>query len=195
MIPLSSRLPDCVEVNGKRYKLRTEFFRVLQCFQILRAPDLLPEDQISLCLRALLWRVPFRRKRQAEVFRAVLEQYIAPDKRKGKTKSMDLEHDSDYIYAAFAQAYGINLTTSSMHWWEFRALLSALPDDTKMSQIVSIRTRPMPKPTKYNGEQRAALARAKAEWAVYKTPEEKERDVQEGWRKMALAMQSMAKKR
>jgi hypothetical protein len=43
------------------------------------------------------------------------------------------------IYAAFHQAYGINLATASLHWWEFRALLINLPDTTRMGSIMGIR--------------------------------------------------------
>ena len=195
MMDLAGRLPKYVLV-GRRYRMRTEFFRVLQVFEILRDKDLLEEQKIYLCLRCLLWRVPRSMKKRVALMQAITAEYIAPDPKKGtQPKSMDLQHDAPYIFAAFWQAYGVDLTRSKMHWWKFRALLSALPDETKMSQIISIRTRPMPKATKYNVEERANLARLKTEWAVYKTDEERAQDFQAGLAKMAMAMHSMAKKR
>lgn len=49
------------------------------------------------------------------------------------------EQDAPYIYAAFQQAYGIDLTTAKMHWWKFQALFNALPDDTMFMKILSYR--------------------------------------------------------
>lgn len=45
----------------------------------------------------------------------------------------------DYIFAAFLQAYDIDLTEVNMHWYKFRALLQALPEKTMLSQIMSYR--------------------------------------------------------
>lgn len=53
------------------------------------------------------------------------------------TVSFDYAFDADYIVAAFQQAYGIDLTVTQMHWWRFRALFRALPEDTLMARIMS----------------------------------------------------------
>lgn len=46
----------------------------------------------------------------------------------------DFEEDAGYLYAAFLSAYGVDLTDESrfLHWWQFLALFSALPEDTQM---------------------------------------------------------------
>lgn len=56
------------------------------------------------------------------------------------TVSFDYSFDADYIVAAFQQTYGIDLTTTQMHWWRFRALFRALPEDTLMAKIMSWRS-------------------------------------------------------
>ena len=56
------------------------------------------------------------------------------------TVSFDYAFDADYIVAAFQQAYGIDLTVTQMHWWRFRALFRALPEDTLMARIMSWRS-------------------------------------------------------
>lgn len=197
MMDLAQRLPDSVTYGGRRYKLRTEFFRVLQCFEIIRNQDFLPEDQIAMCLKILVrGRIPPTLAARVDLFKSILEQYINPEKPKKKQpKAMDFEHDAKYIFAGFMQAYHIDLTCSTLHWWSFLALLACLPDDTKMAQIIHIRTCELPKPTKHNAEQRAKLIRLKAEWAVHKTDEERARELQEGLKKMVVAMESMTAKR
>ena len=52
---------------------------------------------------------------------------------------IDLIEDGDHIVASFQMAYGIDLTTGDMHWHRFKALLGGLPDDAKLSKIMSYR--------------------------------------------------------
>lgn len=52
---------------------------------------------------------------------------------------IDYIEDGDHIVASFQQAYGIDLTTEDMHWHRFKALLSGLPDDTKLAKIMGYR--------------------------------------------------------
>lgn len=54
--------------------------------------------------------------------------------------SFDYAADADYIAAAFQQAYGIDLTVERIHWWRFRALFRALPEETLMAKIMTWRT-------------------------------------------------------
>ncbi len=54
--------------------------------------------------------------------------------------AFDYACDADYIVAAFQQAYGIDLTTARVHWWRFRALFRALPEETVLRKIMDIRT-------------------------------------------------------
>lgn len=197
MLSLTEKLPRAVEYRGRRFALRTEYYRVLQCFALLQE-DALPEEQVAECLRLLVkGRLRLRflpLDDRAGLLRAVLEQYVVPQKRKKQPKSLDFTHDAGYIYSSFLLAYGIDLTESRMHWWKFLELLSGLPEETKLSQILSIRQRPMPKPTKYNGEERARLARLKSEYAVYKTERERQQDLQEGWRHLAMTLDAMSKR-
>ena len=54
--------------------------------------------------------------------------------------AFDYRCDAPYIGAAFQQAYGIDLTTEKMHWFRFRALFAALPEDTLMAKIMGWRS-------------------------------------------------------
>ena len=50
----------------------------------------------------------------------------------------DFEYDSDYIFAAFMEQYGIDLSEARMHWWKFRALFRGL-HDCKITEIMGYR--------------------------------------------------------
>lgn len=53
----------------------------------------------------------------------------------------DIRYDGDYIYASFLQAYGIDLFDMQgvLHWRKFNALLSGLPEGTKLMEVIKIR--------------------------------------------------------
>lgn len=110
---------------------------------------------------------------------------------------MDFKQDAEAIYSSFWQCYGIDLLgkDKDLHWWAFSCLLSGLSEDTKLMQIVSIRTKPMPKPTKYNAEERKQLAKLKAAHRIKLSEEESQKQYEEGMRKMALAMHTWAKEK
>lgn len=44
------------------------------------------------------------------------------------------------IYAGFFQQYGLDLLTADLHWWQFKALLSGLSENTAFMQIMHYRS-------------------------------------------------------
>ena len=75
---------------------------------------------------------------------------------------MSFEQDAPYIRAAFRQSYNIDLFRDKLTWFEFTELLHALPEGCRFMEIIGIRARPLPAPTKWNGKEREALLRAKS---------------------------------
>lgn len=64
----------------------------------------------------------------------------------GANIAYSFEYDDEYIYAAFRQQYGLNLSTVEyLHWWEFRAMFKSLTGDCQFSKIVSYRTQEITK--------------------------------------------------
>lgn len=51
------------------------------------------------------------------------------------------EYDDALIFSAFMQMYHIDLSqVSFLHWWKFRALFYALPEDTKLVKVMGYRS-------------------------------------------------------
>ena len=192
--------PDsCISFRGKTVRLRAEFYRVLQCSAIVTDPVLSDTDKVSLCLRLLVKshsRIPKEYAGKLELFQAVFGFLSESDKRQEvNQKVFDFEQDAAYIYAAFYQCYHIDLhskTGRNLHWRQFISLFSGLPENTRFMEIVSIRSRPMPKATKYNAEQRQSLAKLKALHRLELSEEERKAQLQQGLAKMAIALQTMA---
>lgn len=53
----------------------------------------------------------------------------------------DIRYDGDYIYSSFVQAYNMDLfdVQGKLHWRKFNALLSGLPEGTKLMEVIKIR--------------------------------------------------------
>lgn len=52
----------------------------------------------------------------------------------------DWEVDGGFVLADFRRYYGIDLLhVDALHWWEFRALFSALPSDSRSMERIGIR--------------------------------------------------------
>ncbi len=192
-----------VTADGRVYRLRTAFRRVLQCYRVLEEDALDDADKIGLCLRLLLRpvsrrraaRLPFAKKLRLfeQIFREFVD--VGEKKQDGARKTFDFDQDAGYIYAAFFQCYGLDLLgrDKGLHWWKFVKLLGGLPEETRFMQIVSIRARPLPKPTKFNAEERQQLLRLKGLFRLEENEDDKRRRLQDGLRKMAVMLEGMAR--
>ena len=185
---LYERLPDCVTVGRRRYKLRLDFRNVLRMIDTLERVDLLPEAREYLALRCIT-----RPRGNTHALMTAVLELLFPARGESTEKIMDYAQDADLIRAAFLQCYGINLYRDKLHWFEFSALLASMPEGSRYSEILSIRARPMPAPTKWNAEEMAWLANAKAQYAVKLTDKERENQYQKGLRQMAASLLNLAK--
>jgi len=187
---LQDRLPDSVTVGRRRYKLNLDFRNVLRMMDTLSRDDLTFEAREYIALKCIRRRAP---KNAQEVMMAVRTLLFPETKQSAaKEKLTDFVQDADLIRAAFLQAYGINLWRDRLHWFEFSSLLHGLPEGSRYSEVIGIRARPMPKPTKYNAEERQWLAKAKAEYAVRMTDREQEQSLKDGLRRVAESLIALA---
>ena len=183
-------LPYSVTYKGRKYDLTPAYDNVLTMFADVEG---VPEHRVPEIMGYYLLRVPSKDTGLLQAVSAVL----FPPAKTVHQKSMDFIQDGQLIYAAFMQAYGIDLNDQrgKLHWWKFTALLRGLPSNTRFMEVVQIRTKPMPPPTKHNAQERAQLIRLKQEYALELSAEEREQQLQDGLRNMARMMLSMAKKR
>jgi len=109
-------------------------------------------------------------------------------------KVFDFNQDADYIFASFFMDYGIDLVEEKgkLDWRKFISLFSGLSDRTKIREVMSIRSREIPTPTKHNKEQIEALLKAKSYYALEMTEEEKEEKFQQGLDKLARTLEQRA---
>lgn len=137
-------------------------------------------DPVGFAQRAL-WRFyrnprPFLRDAEKlfDGYRWMMEFYQAGEKAASgsnaesssdapATLPFDYQCDAPYIVAAFQQAYGIDLTREKVHWFRFRALFAALPEDTLMAKIMNWRTMDL---SEYEGSMRVRYAELQERFAL-----------------------------
>ena len=67
-------------------------------------------------------------------------------------------------------------------------LLNAIPEGSRYSEVIGIRVRPMPAPTKYNADEREWLSKAKAQVALHMSDEEQRTKYQKDVANIAAAL-------
>jgi hypothetical protein len=134
---------DSVEVAGKDYPIRTEFCHWLSYDKKIRRGRLrLNElDFLYLPFNEGGKGVPEDREAgRMELHAFYLNKQPLPrdSGRRSGIIAFDWLLDSEYIYAAFMERYGISLIERDLHWHDFLALFGALKD-TCFNEIKAIR--------------------------------------------------------
>ena len=144
--------PESICADGTEYPIITDFR------EWLRFADMLGDETVSKKAKLLLmteWLIEKPQRVTEELVRAILDFY------KGSGLELDLLHgeegseqdqmarppviswciDGRYILGDFRRYYGIDLlTVRYMHWWEFRCLFTALPDDSVTHKRMAYRS-------------------------------------------------------
>lgn len=86
-----------------------------------------------------------------EIGKRYIETKKRPQIKKNPMPVLDFEKDGDYIYASFMQDYQIDLIGEQgrLPWKKFLYLFNGLSSDTKIKQVMQIRSMEVPQ---YNGK-------------------------------------------
>ncbi|MGR3742112.1 Gp15 family bacteriophage protein [Companilactobacillus sp. DQM5] len=158
MFRLNDPLEDFIKINNKKYSVDMSFDNVLDALDYLNDKEMTVIDRIDTFIDLMI--IDFTANSELEKKSAV-EQVIKliniepvesqkydiegnpmPTKKGNENEQLiSFSFDSKYIYAAFMQAYGIDLIDQQgkLHWVKFSAMLNALPEDTMMRKIIDIR--------------------------------------------------------
>lgn len=164
MLDLSRKLTDKLVIDDEEFPLNLSFDNVLRLFEMWRDEDVPEFVKPHFGIRILTSETleDFTVEEMSEVFNEVFEEHISlstvednhveydlagnPMKTtassgKQEQAPYDVRFDGDYIYSSFLQAYGIDLfdVQGQLHWRKFNALLSGLPEGTKLMEVIKIR--------------------------------------------------------
>lgn len=162
MFKLNDPLDDHVTIDGEGHPIYMAFDNVMNALETFDDKELSESDRLYVFLgimlhdydQELISTLDF--ETQVDVGKQIIDQINSepienqpvdlegnpmPQPKRDGEQLVSFLFDAKYIYAAFMQAYDIDLIEQqgSLHWAKFSALINALPDNTLMRQIIDIR--------------------------------------------------------
>nr|WP_289038285.1 bacteriophage Gp15 family protein [uncultured Allobacillus sp.] len=144
--------------KDQEYDIDLSFDTVLDVFDVLEDKKLRDYEKAEINVELLLGE-SFELTEAVEIWNYIYESFIEFKSKKPveydlkgnpmpvieddeDERHLDINHDAEYIYSSFQQAYGMNLyeQQGKLHWHEFKALLNGLPSNTIMQRIIQIRS-------------------------------------------------------
>lgn len=132
---------------------------VLEIQKLYREEELTDFEKMDQALAMLVvndWNLKlFSVAEKKELLDEIIRRHIQTKKRhqpnQNKMTVLDFEEDGDYIYASFMQDYQIDLIEEQgkLPWKKFMYLFNGLSDQTKIKQVMRIRSMDIPE---YNGK-------------------------------------------
>ena len=170
---------EYVLYKGRKYRLTLYFDRVIEARQLVSDETLSTADGVRTALFMLCKGC--ERLGSDECFELLLKifsEYIngENDDSEGESEPLfDFGQDAEYIFSSFFMDYGIDLKKEcgKLLWCDFIALFKGLSEKTKMREVISIRARKIPAPTKYNREEIQSITELKRFYALKRTAAQK----------------------
>lgn len=176
---LTDELPDTVDIAGVEMPIITDYRNGIQFERLVLDKSISDPVKINTALELYYGDYARIRDREAAMD-AILWFYSCghypPDKTKETKASKryyDYAVDARLIYAAFLDQYHIDLQTSSIHWWQFCAMLAGLKSDAEFTKVIGYRAIDVNKIK--NREERARYRKLQMLYALpdHRTHEEK----------------------
>lgn len=156
---LVDRPPEKVKIGNMEYQINTDF-RISVLFELLIQDDEVPDreklrntlklyfpvipinENIKDIVNAVIWFYKCGRSdKEIKSERDEKSNDETNESNEDETIAYSFDYDDEYIYAAFRQQYGINLSTvKGLHWWEFRAMFRGLDHNCEFAKIMGYRT-------------------------------------------------------
>ena len=190
---LFESLPKGITVGKRFFKCDFDFRNVLRMLEIMQREDIYITARDYLCVKCLISR-RMTLKTASEAYKVLCNTLFEKRPETGEKRLTSFEQDAPLIRAAFWQVYGINLFKEKLSWFEFTELLQGLPEGNRYEEVIGIRARPLPAPTKYNQKEREWLLQAKQSVALHLTDKEQAKKYDEDVTRIFTGIMSMIPK-
>lgn len=196
MTNLWYKLENEIMIMGKAHVINLFFDNVIRLFDMFNDDGIDEGHKIDIAFRMLIIshediQYELTLEEKFDVVRTIMETFILPDgyeerSHTTKEKLYDLSQDSAYIYSSFMQEYNIDLIQQfgKMQWEVFNSLLQGMRDTTKIKEIMNIRGSKIPAVTKHNKDEVRRLREQKKFYALKKTQQETEEQLNEMFKKL-----------
>lgn len=152
---LYEAFPDCIEADGERLCILTDFREWIRYSDMLGDSDLTAEEKAVLLAD---WLPEYEGYITEAIVNALHAFYKADELEPDPLHEEDEEEeeaeapppsppvfswsiDAKFILGDFRRYYGIDLlAVDYMHWWKFKSLLAALPDESQCQKRIAYRS-------------------------------------------------------
>lgn len=170
------KYPEYVEVEGKRYKINTDFRYAIECNRIATDNNIGDFERVLAILYTLFGEEGMNVPEHYEKLLELAQKYLTCGKEleiDNEEPDMDYIQDMDYIEASFMSDYHIDLANEEMHWWKFNNLMNGLSnsdlgDCCILNRIRNLRNYDL-KDVK-DAKERNKIKKAKEQVALHKKP-------------------------
>lgn len=134
--------PEHAVVNGKKYKINTDFRVALRCEKIGQDTLIDDKERALTIIYLLFGNDGLENSQDWEKLLKSAQKFLAcgnEPKNNNEEPNMDYEQDEKYIKASFMSDYGIDLGKAELHWWDFFDLMNGLSEDAILSRVRYIR--------------------------------------------------------
>ena len=121
--------PFYVEVNGKRYKINTDFRYAIKCNEIAQDDSIGDFERALAIIYTLFGDEGIENPNDYEKLLKMAQKYLLCGKEiDGSADKPDMDFIEDYAYikTSFRSDYGIKLDEENMHWYEFMEMMNGL---------------------------------------------------------------------
>ena len=123
--------PEYVEIEGKKYKINTDFRYAIECNRIAEDENIGDYERALAVIYTLFGDEGINTPDHYEKLLKLGLKYLSCGKEEDvhitpQEKDMDYIQDMDYIEASFMSDYHIDLSGMEMHWWKFMNLMNGL---------------------------------------------------------------------
>lgn len=133
--------PDCVEINGYKYQIVTDFRDWLKFYDIILNTEIDDESRINEVLKMYVDRIPQDITQAVNALCVFFAGNEIKESNKHKKPVYDFDIDRDYFISGFKESYDISLhKVKCMHWWEFLALFRGMNSKTELKQRMRLRS-------------------------------------------------------
>ncbi len=148
---ICDELPETLNICGEEFNIRHDVKTWIRVSSVMESNTEDIEKIIKII--ALIFPKPiegetlYLPKKLTDTLDKICEFYRGGEKlsevkekpTKKKNRIVSFSHDADLIHCAFLSQYGIDLSKSDMHWWEFLKLFSGLSGEHKILKIMDYR--------------------------------------------------------
>ena len=141
MNPLIDGYPESIEINEQEYAIRTDHRVGMMISLAANDPAIADIERAGIMINLLYIDRPPDDLAAWDGLLAYMRAGAEPTTEKDAgPRALDFDVDWMHILSAFRQAYGIDLNTHTLHYWEFTALLGGLPEECSLAKIIGYRT-------------------------------------------------------